>query len=99
MTDANSEKALLIRVATVLMALLVLTVGVAFINLGPFNYPVAITIAMAKASIVGFFFMELRQSSKLLWLMAAAAIIWLMILIGGTLADVLTRIIPTGLPA
>ena len=91
MTDANTEKALIFRVAVALMGLLALTIGVTFINLGPFNYGVALTIAVAKALLVALYFMELRHSSRLLWLMAGAAVIWVLILIAGTLADVVTR--------
>ena len=94
MTDAKAEKALLFRVAAALMGLLALTIGVTFINLGPLNYVAAITIAVAKALLVSLYFMELRHSSRLLWLVASAGVIWVLILIGGTLADVLTRVMP-----
>jgi cytochrome c oxidase subunit 4 len=89
-----TEKAVLYRVAAALMGLLVLTVGVSYINLGSFNFVVAIMIAVAKALLVASFFMELRRSNRLLWVMAISGVLWLLILIGGTLADVATRGLP-----
>jgi len=37
------------------------------------------------------FFMHVRYSDKLTWVFAAAGFFWLLILIGGTMDDVLTR--------
>jgi cytochrome c oxidase subunit IV len=91
---ARSEKIVLYRVAAALMGLLVLTVGTSYVNLGRFNFAVAISIAVAKALLVASFFMELRRSNRLLWVMAISGVLWLLILIGGTLADVVTRGMP-----
>lgn len=94
MSSVSTEKAVLYRVAAALMGLLVLTIGISYINLGRFNFVVAIMIAIAKALLVASFFMELRHSNRLLWVMAIAGVLWLLILIGGTLADVATRSLP-----
>jgi cytochrome c oxidase subunit 4 len=85
------ERRILYRVAAALLTLLALTVGVSFINLGPLNFAVAMTIAVAKALLVVLFFMEARTSDRLTWIMAGAGVFWLLLLLGGTLSDALTR--------
>ena len=78
-------------VAAALMILLVATYAAAQIDLGPFNIVVALAIAFTKAILVVLFFMEVRWSSRLTWVVAAAGVMWLALLIGGTLDDFLTR--------
>ena len=75
-------------------ALLVLTfttVEAARIDLGPLNVVVALTIAAGKATLVALFFMHLIHTHHRTKVLAAAGILWLLILIGLTLSDVLTR--------
>jgi cytochrome c oxidase subunit IV len=48
-------------------------------------------MACVKAALVAVFFMRLRWSHPLIRLVAAAGVIWLLILIGLSLTDVLTR--------
>ncbi len=74
-----------------LLALLAATVGAIYINLGPFNIILTMAIAFAKALLVILFFMHIRASAKAVWIYASLGIIWISFLIGGTLADVLTR--------
>jgi cytochrome c oxidase subunit IV len=75
-----------------LVALTLTTTGVAFINLGGgLNAVVALAIAVFKALLVILYFMHARYSSRLTWIFAAAGVFWLMILIGGTMDDFLTR--------
>jgi cytochrome c oxidase subunit 4 len=75
-----------------LLFLTVSTAGFAFIDLGGnLNTLVALAIAVGKALLVVLYFMHARYSSRLTWIFAAAGFIWLMILIGGTLDDVLWR--------
>lgn len=78
-------------VAAALMILLALTYAAAQIDLGPFNIVVALAIAFTKAILVVLFFMEVKWSSRLTWVVAAAGVLWLFLLIGGTLDDFLTR--------
>jgi cytochrome c oxidase subunit 4 len=66
--------------------------------MGPLNFAVAMAIAIAKALLVVSFFMELRGNDRLLWAMAAGGLLWLLLLLGGTLADVITRGV-TSMPA
>jgi cytochrome c oxidase subunit 4 len=78
----------------VLVALLVLTattVAVAFVNLGPLNNVVALTIAMVKTLLVVLFFMHVRTSTRLTALTAAAGFFWLLILISITMSDYASR--------
>lgn len=74
-----------------LLALTLLTVGVAYLDLGPMNIVAALGIAIAKALLVMLFFMHLRSSSQLTWIVAGAGVIWLAHLLIFTLADYLTR--------
>jgi cytochrome c oxidase subunit IV len=74
-----------------LIALTLLTVGVSLIDLGPLNIVVAMAIAVSKALLVMLFFMHLRYSSHLNWIIAAAGVIWLGHLILFTMSDYLTR--------
>ena len=74
-----------------LMVFTVLTVGVAFIDLGRLNFPVAITIAITKATLVILFFMHAKWSSRLTKLVIGGAFFFLGILLTLTLTDYLSR--------
>jgi len=74
-----------------LMALLILTVLAARVPLGPFNIFVALLIAVVKALLVVIFFMHLRHATRLTWMFAAAALVWLGIMFVLTLNDYVTR--------
>ncbi len=76
--------------ATLLLLTLV-TVDVAFYNLGFLSTPVALAIATCKALLVIFYFMHVRYSPPLTWAFAGAGFLWLLILIALTLSDYLTR--------
>jgi cytochrome c oxidase subunit 4 len=68
-----------------LLALLALTVGSSFVELGGFNSTVNLAIAAAKAVIIGIVFMHLAGAAVLPQLAVAAAGLWLLILFGLTL--------------
>jgi cytochrome c oxidase subunit 4 len=74
-----------------LMVFTTITVSVAFINLGALNFPVAISIAIVKATLVILFFMHLKYSSRLTKLICASAFFFLIVLFGLTLSDYLSR--------
>ena len=80
-----------IGVFVALIALVALTVGVAFLNLGPFSVPVALTIAALKALLILLYFMHVRYSSNVSRIYAGAGFFWLLILIVLTLSDYLSR--------
>ena len=80
----------------IFMVLLVgtaLTVIAAFIDLKleGLNAIVAMTIAVAKATFVVLYFMHVRYSSRLIWVILAAAFFWMALLFAFTLADYFTR--------
>jgi cytochrome c oxidase subunit IV len=74
-----------------LLALLTLTVSLAYAPLGSFNVVVALTIACVKAAIVAAFFMELRERGSRTFVFAGAGLFWLAILLWLGLMDFLTR--------
>jgi cytochrome c oxidase subunit 4 len=74
-----------------LMLLTGLTVGVAFIDLKVMNTVVALTIAIVKATLVVLFFMHVKYSTRLTWVVAASGVIWLAIMFSITFADYLSR--------
>src|SRR5216683_6156299 len=69
-----------------------LTVVAAFRDFpGPLNAVVALTIAVIKATFVVLYFMHVRYSSRLIWLVIAAALFWLAIMFALTISDYSTR--------
>jgi cytochrome c oxidase subunit IV len=74
-----------------LMALTGITIGVAFINLGPLNFPVALAIAILKATLVILFFMHVKESSRLTKLIIGTGFFFLLVLFTLTLTDYLSR--------
>jgi cytochrome c oxidase subunit 4 len=75
----------------ILMLCTGLTVGVAFVDLGPWNIVAALTIAVFKATIVVLFFMHVKYSTRLTWAVVIGSVFWLGILLALTLGDYLTR--------
>lgn len=75
----------------VLVVLFILTVAVAFVDLGPLNFVVAMTIAITKAVLIILYFMHVRYSSRMTWVFAGAAFIWLALLLSMTMADYISR--------
>jgi cytochrome c oxidase subunit IV len=74
-----------------LMVLTGLTVWASFQPLGIWNTPVALGIAVAKATLVALFFMHLRYSPKLTSLVIASSLLWLVILFVITMSDYVSR--------
>ncbi len=74
-----------------LLSLLALTVSMSLIHLGRLALVVSLLIACAKAGLIIWFFMELRQADALNRMVAAAGIIWLTILLSLSFADYLLR--------
>ncbi|MDB5351488.1 MAG: hypothetical protein JWN86_2735 [Planctomycetota bacterium] len=74
-----------------LMVLLLATVGLARFDLGRGNLIVAMTIAAIKALLVLLYFMHLKYSHRLTWVVAVAGIIWLSLLLLLTLSDFTSR--------
>jgi cytochrome c oxidase subunit 4 len=74
-----------------LMLLLVLTMGASLVGLGRFEVVANLGIASAKALLVVLYFMHIRFESPLMRLFAGAGLVWLLLLLGLTLSDYLSR--------
>lgn len=80
-----------ILIFAALLTLTMVTTGVAFIDLGPLNVVAALVIALCKTALVVLFFMHVRWSRRVIWLNVLAGAMWLVILLGLTLTDFLSR--------
>ena len=84
-----------------LMVLTYVTVQVSHVDLGSpkvfgdvrlhLNVIVALLIAITKATLVVLFFMHVKYSSRLVQIVVGSSIVWLIILIGITISDYLSR--------
>jgi cytochrome c oxidase subunit 4 len=74
-----------------LLGLTALTTAVAFADLGRLSTVIMLAIAVTKATLVALFFMHLWWTERLARLVVGGALAWLLLLVGLTLADVLTR--------
>ena len=68
-----------------------LTVAVAFVDLGAMNNVLMLGIACTKALLVILFFMHVRWSSRLTWVVVASGFFWLLILFGLGMTDYMSR--------
>jgi cytochrome c oxidase subunit 4 len=91
MAEREIPAATYLAVYAALMVLLVLTTGLAFIDLGGLSAAVALTIAAAKALLVLLYFMHVGGSSRMTQVFVVVGFYWLALLFGGTLGDLLTR--------
>ena len=91
MSGHISPKSTYITIFGALMVCTMLTVLAAFINLGNLNFPVAITIAVFKATLVVLFFMHVKYASRLTKLIVGVAFFFLGIMLSLTFADYLSR--------
>ncbi len=67
------------------------TVAAAKVDMGPMNNVAMLAIACAKASLVILFFMHVRWSTRLTWVVVMAGFFWLLILFSLGMSDYLTR--------
>jgi cytochrome c oxidase subunit 4 len=80
------------RVYVALLGLLLLTWGLAYLDLGhPWSLIVALTIAIGKALLVVLFFMHVRYGRRLTWVFVGAGIAWMGHMLILTMSDYLTR--------
>jgi cytochrome c oxidase subunit IV len=76
-----------------LTVLTAVTAVVAFVDLGPFNTIVALSIATLKAVVVVLFFMHVKYTSESMTkVVVVAAVFWLLLLLALSLADYGTRL-------
>lgn len=81
----------LIGIWLAVIALLGVSLGSAYIPMGRLNSIICVTIAFAQAILVWTFFMRLRWSGVLVRLIAMVGVLWLLLLLGLSLTDYLTR--------
>ena len=74
-----------------LIILTLFTVYVASQDFGAMNTPVALTVAVIKATLVVWFFMGLRYNTPLIKVTAVAGFLWLGIMFGITMSDYVSR--------
>lgn len=91
MSGHIAPKSLYYGVFLALMAGTGLTITAAFVDMGPYNNVVMLAIACAKATLVILFFMHVRWSTRLTWVVAMAGFFWLLILFGLGMSDYLSR--------
>jgi cytochrome c oxidase subunit 4 len=61
------------------------------VDLGMWNTPVALIIATIKAVLVILFFMHVKYSTRLTWVVVIGSFLWLGVLFVLTFSDYLTR--------
>ena len=86
-----APKSMYYTIFGILMVLTALTVFAAFNHLGVFNFPVAIGIAITKATLVVLFFMHAKYSSRLTKLFVGMSFFFLIIMFALTLTDYMSR--------
>lgn len=91
MSGHVSPVRLYLGIFAALMVFTAITVAVAFVNLGPLNFPVALSIAIVKATLVILFFMHVKYSSRLTKLIVGTGFFFLLVLFTLTLTDYLSR--------
>ena len=75
-----------------LMVLTALTVFAANLQINEaLGTVIALAIAVTKATLVVLYFMHVRYSPRLTWVVIASGFLWLAIMISLTLSDYLTR--------
>jgi cytochrome c oxidase subunit IV len=90
-TVSSAQRKTYFLVFGALLVLTLITTAVAFVDLGRLNTPLALSIAILKASLVMIYFMHLRHSTFLARVFAGAGVLWLLHFIIFTLSDYLTR--------
>ena len=91
MSGHVSPKSTYYAIFGALMILTGITVAAAFVNMGSLNFPIAISIAITKATLVILFFMHVKYSSRLTKMVVGMSFFFLSILFALTLTDYLSR--------
>ena len=91
MSGHVAPKSMYIGVWLALVVGTILTYLAALVDLGALNNVVMLLIACTKATLVILFFMHVRWSTRLTWVVAASGFFWLLIMFALTLQDYLTR--------
>lgn len=91
MSGHVAPKSLYYGIFAALMVGTVITVAVAFVDLGALNNVVMLSIAVAKATLVVLYFMHVRWSTRLTWVVVVSGFFWLLIMFSFTMMDYLSR--------
>jgi len=88
-TDTSHISAVrtLLTVFFALMALTALTTAVAYVDLGAGSTAIALAIAIAKASLVVWFFMNVRFNTRLIPVVILGGLFFVLVLFVETFAD------------
>ena len=73
------------------MGFTAITVAVAFVDLGPANNVVMLSIAVVKATLVVMFFMHAKYGTRLIPLVAASGFFFVMLMFVITMSDYMSR--------
>lgn len=74
-----------------LMVLTALTVRAAFIDLGPMNNVIMLGIAVTKATLVVLYFMHVRYSDRLTWILVSTGFVFVAVMVLITISDPISR--------
>ncbi len=74
-----------------LVVLTLLNIGLALVDLGGWNTVVQLLIATIQAAVSAIFLMHLRWSRPVTRMVGIIGLLWLGLLIAGTMDDLLTR--------
>lgn len=74
-----------------LLILLVVTVAVAQVDLGPLNVVTALGVAALKTFLIAVYFMHLQTARSSVRVFAVVGVMWLIMLLGLLLNDYATR--------
>ncbi len=73
------------------MILIFLSLGSAYVPMGPFNLVSNLGMAFVQMLLGALFFMHLKGASPLIRLFSVVGLLWLLLMFGLSLADFLTR--------
>jgi cytochrome c oxidase subunit IV len=90
-TDHIVPKRTYYIIFAVLLVCTYLTWQAAYFDLGALNTVAALMIAVFKATLVVLFFMHVKYSPRLTWVVVIGSVFWLGILLSLTLGDYVTR--------
>lgn len=90
-THHVTSLAVYVGIFAALMVLTIVTVAVSRVDLGLMNTPIALSIAVIKATLVILFFMHAIYSTRLTWVVIISSFLWLALLFVLTFADYFTR--------
>jgi cytochrome c oxidase subunit 4 len=86
-----ASKGMYFTIFGALMVLTVATYAVTFVDMGYFNLPIALAVAVTKALLVITFFMHVGHAPKLVKVTAGIGFFFLIIMVMFTMSDYLSR--------